>query len=115
MSWPKTHLKDCSCARHDRTRAGKGPLPRTLEQLLVKGSRHKVHNQPVKRRMVAAGLLEDLCAKCGLGPAWHGEDLTLQLDHIDGDSDNWERENLQILCPNCHFQTSTWGCKKRVS
>ena len=35
--------------------------------------------------------------------------LSLQLDHIDGDSDNNKLHNLRLLCPNCHSQTSTFG------
>jgi hypothetical protein len=33
----------------------------------------------------------------------------LNIDHIDGDSTNNNKENLQVLCPNCHSLTSTWG------
>lgn len=39
---------------------------------------------------------------------WNGKPLTLELDHIDGDTSNNNRENLRFLCPNCHSQTSTW-------
>ena len=31
----------------------------------------------------------------------------LELHHIDGNKHNNELENIQILCPNCHAQTST--------
>lgn len=33
----------------------------------------------------------------------------LQLDHIDGNWQNCERENLRVLCPTCHVLTPTWG------
>lgn len=51
----------------------------------------------------------DKCEECGLGNEWNGKPLTLQLDHIDGDSDNDDIENLRLLCPNCHTQTPTFG------
>lgn len=54
------------------------------------------------------------CALCNLGIEWNGSALTLQLDHIDGDSDNNFPDNLRLLCPNCHSQTPTWGSKKRI-
>lgn len=39
--------------------------------------------------------------------------MTMDIDHIDGDHRNNKPENLRLLCPNCHRQTSTWG-KKNV-
>lgn len=55
------------------------------------------------------------CSECGQGPVWNGKPLTLQLDHIDGDSDNNALSNLRILCPHCHTQTETYGSKGRGS
>ena len=48
------------------------------------------------------------CAVCGLEPHWNGAELTLQLDHIDGDCCNDEKHNLRWICPNCHTQTDTY-------
>lgn len=53
----------------------------------------------------------NLCSECGLGPVWNEKPLTLQLDHIDGNSDNNYPSNLRLLCPNCHTQTDTHGAK----
>lgn len=54
------------------------------------------------------------CAECSQGPEWNKKPLDIQIDHIDGDSLNNQRENLQFLCPNCHTQTPTYGNKARV-
>lgn len=73
------------------------------------------NNAWFKKRLVKEGYMEDLCVKCGIGPEWEGDPLTLHLDHIDGDNTNNLLENLRILCPNCHSQTSTWcgrNCKR---
>lgn len=51
------------------------------------------------------------CQKCGTGNNWEGEPLSLELDHIDGNNKNRKRENLRILCPNCHSQTPTHRSK----
>ena len=39
---------------------------------------------------------------------WHGEDLTLELDHINGKTSDNKLTNLRWLCPNCHSQTPTY-------
>ena len=56
------------------------------------------------------------CECCGLSQ-WRGQDIPLQVHHIDGNHYNNELNNLQILCPNCHAQTDTYAGrnKNRVS
>lgn len=49
---------------------------------------------------------------CGINE-WQGEKLSLELDHIDGNNQNNSRDNLRVLCPNCHSLTPTFRCKKR--
>ena len=46
------------------------------------------------------------CSQCG----WNKRNLLtnkvpLEIDHIDGDAQNNNEENLRILCPNCHSLT----------
>lgn len=67
----------------------------------------------LKERLIKEGLKEDKCEACGIGNEWNGYPLTLQLDHINGNHSDNRLENLRILCPNCHSQTSTWGMKSR--
>jgi endogenous inhibitor of DNA gyrase (YacG/DUF329 family) len=50
------------------------------------------------------------CGICGITD-WNGQPIVFQADHIDGDSSNLKPDNLQIICPNCHSQTETWGRK----
>lgn len=35
--------------------------------------------------------------------------VPLQIHHKDGNPENHERSNLQLLCPNCHALTETYG------
>lgn len=39
--------------------------------------------------------------------------IPLQLEYKDGNSTNHKKENLELLCPNCHAQTSTY-CGKNI-
>lgn len=45
------------------------------------------------------------CFECNLGSTWQNKTLVLQLEHVDGNSDNNFPQNLKLLCPNCHTQT----------
>ena len=53
------------------------------------------------------------CEICSLPSEWQGNPLTLQIDHIDGNSDNNSLDNLRALCPNCHTQTETWCARNK--
>ena len=55
------------------------------------------------------------CSNCGQSSIWNNKPLILQLDHIDGNSDNNYPENLRLLCPNCHSQTENFGSKGKGS
>ena len=51
---------------------------------------------------------EGKCLGCKIEKIWNNEPLVFELDHIDGNNQNELRENLRLLCPNCHSQTPTW-------
>jgi Zn finger protein HypA/HybF involved in hydrogenase expression len=64
-----------------------------------KGSTIKSHR--LKLILVRDGYKKYICEECNINE-WNGEELPLELDHIDGDHTNNELSNLKILCPNCH-------------
>ena len=56
---------------------------------------------------------EGKCNQCGI-KKWRGQLVVLELEHKDGDRSNNSRDNLELICPNCHSQTHTWrGRNKR--
>jgi hypothetical protein len=52
---------------------------------------------------------DNSCAICRISNTWNNMPLTLQLDHIDGNSDNSNLDNLRLVCPNCHSQTDNFS------
>ncbi|MDP3962300.1 MAG: HNH endonuclease signature motif containing protein [bacterium] len=46
------------------------------------------------------------CSICGWGEKnKKSGKIPLEVDHIDGNSENNAEENLRLLCPNCHSLT----------
>ena len=54
------------------------------------------------------------CKKCNIFE-WNNQRLVLQLDHVDGNSDNNFPDNLRMLCPNCHSLTPTYKGGNKAS
>jgi len=46
------------------------------------------------------------CTVCGFSERRKDGTCILQIDHINGDRSNNSRENLRVVCPNCHALTS---------
>lgn len=53
------------------------------------------------------------CENCGL-TEWQGQPINLEIHHIDGNHNNNELENIQLLCPNCHSYTDNY-CGKNTN
>lgn len=52
------------------------------------------------------------CWECGI-TEWNQKPIVLELEHIDGNSTNDKKENLSLICPNCHSQTDTYKAKNK--
>jgi ribosomal protein L37AE/L43A len=52
------------------------------------------------------------CSCCGINE-WNFKPIILEIDHIDGNSENNAPENLRFICPNCHSQTDTYKGKNK--
>lgn len=83
-----------------------------MKEFLTENSSWLGGTDRLKKLLFKEGLLENRCGKCGLGPEWQGEPLSLQLEHHNGVRSDNRLENLRILCPNCHSQTPTYCGRK---
>ena len=74
-------------------------------ELFVENS--KASRNVIKRKIIRENLIEYKCKKCGIKNIWQNEEITLELEHINGINNDNRLENLCFLCPNCHSQTIT--------
>ena len=78
-----------------------------LKYILTEDSTYK--GSHLKKRLLALGLLIYKCSICHNKGTWQMKRLVLQLDHINGISNDNRIGNLRLLCPNCHSQTKTYS------
>lgn len=78
-------------------------------QLLQSVSNDCCSPKTAKRYLIS---LNHRCSVCS-NAVWNNLPITLEIDHIDGNSENNKLVNLRLICPNCHSQTSTWKNRNR--
>jgi hypothetical protein len=67
----------------------------------------------LKKRLFAAKMKPEHCEMCGWSKRSGDGRLPLELDHINGDSNDNRLENLRVLCPNCHSLQPTHRGRNR--
>ena len=83
-----------------------------LSDLLVKNFLGGVTTHKIKLRLIKEGLLQRKCYNCGISE-WQGRQLSLELEHKNGNRKDNRIENLELLCPNCHSLTETYRGKNK--
>lgn len=75
-----------------------------------------IENGLAKHRPILRKYLKEkrgnCCEVCKI-ESWCDQPITFQVDHIDGNVTNNKPENIRLVCPNCHSQTSTWGGRNK--
>ena len=89
------------------------PTKRDESNIFINGS--TASQATLRRWYIKGNYTEYKCAICGQEPFWNNQELTLILDHIDGNNSNHTLTNLRWVCPNCNQQLETTGYKKMRS
>ena len=88
----------------------KGVRRTPIEDYLT--NKTKINSHKLRIRLIEEGYFKSRCNKCGL-ESWLNNPIPLELHHKDGNKLNNALNNLELLCPNCHYFTETYKSKNR--
>lgn len=129
LNYDKRYNKFCNhnCAAefNNKTRIRKNVKPKikqyTLEDKINDWKNGKnfitgVANVPIFIKRYMFNKFNNRCQICGWSKTnqFNGK-VPLQIHHIDGNCTNNLENNLQLLCPNCHSLTDTFGSLNKNS
>jgi hypothetical protein len=80
-----------------------------LEEILVRNSTYRATDL-LRKKLLKSGHKKSFCEGCKRD-IWNGRPIPLELEHVNGIITDNRLENLKILCPNCHAQTTTYRGK----
>lgn len=78
---------------------------------IISLGKKSIQSNKLKKRLLKDGFFINQCSKC-LNSKWNNLPIPLELDHINGNHYDNSKDNLRLLCPNCHAQTTTYCSKK---
>jgi len=85
---------------------------RPLNSLLVLNPGKNISGPTLKERLIKERFFKRECSDCK-NVEWQGKPIPLQIEHINGNPDDYRIGNLKIICPNCHALTPTY-CGKNT-
>ena len=95
---------------HFKRNGGGYKESKNVEEYLVENS--TIQSYKLKKKLIKSKIKEEKCECCG-NTEWLGKPINLELHHINGNPRDNRLENLQMLCPNCHSYTDTYGGKNQ--
>lgn len=90
-----------------------GKLKKISTEELFKNNTHRSRSC-IKNRILQENLLEYKCSLCNQSDIWLGKKISLILDHINGNRNDNNLENLRFVCPNCNATLDTHCLGLRV-
>ena len=70
----------------------------------------KITTHKLRLRLLEEGIFEPIC-NCCKNTQWLNQSIPLELHHKNGNKEDNELSNLELLCPNCHYFTDTYKTK----
>lgn len=83
-------------------------IPEEIKKYI--GNEKQISSFKLKTKLLKLKIKEYKCEKCGID-SWNGVRVPLDLHHKNGNSNDNNLSNLEILCPNCHSQTENFRGK----
>jgi hypothetical protein len=71
----------------------------------LSGNLINVTNRWLRRALIF--VIGNKCSVCNI-TNWQNKPIVFEVEHIDGNSENNSKENVCLICPNCHSQTPTY-------
>lgn len=83
-----------------------------FSEILIENSKYKGGSYRLKNRLLRSNMFDRKCYNCN-NTLWLNNPIPLELEHINGNKFDCRKENLTLLCPNCHALTPTYRGKNR--
>lgn len=108
----KKYLEEQNISTAHFTHLTQGYEVRNIDNIFITNS--TVDQKTLRSWYLKGNYTPYICSICGQEPHWNGKELSLTLDHINGQNHDNRLENLRWVCPNCDRQLDTFGSKNIV-